>query len=129
MRLIVIITSAWLMALTYGGAAGAQERALEGDIKAQRAAAARSLSWRTMTGFWEGDGLIHLGAGTVSKQEMEVTYRDNPSGLVDRIVALMRLKLAPSTLSALKTYASRVSWWQRVDLIVLILLTPDVNVA
>ncbi|MDJ0769368.1 MAG: DUF1800 family protein [Ilumatobacter sp.] len=96
---------------------------------AQRTATARSMQWRSMSGYWDGDGLIHLGGGTISKTEVETTYRGQPVALLDRFLELMQIDLSPSSHEALRTYARTSHWWERSDLLSLILLTPDLHVA
>jgi hypothetical protein len=49
--------------------------------------------------------------------------------LIDRILDLMHVELSATTTTALRSFATAASWWERVDLIALILLTPDLNTA
>ena len=95
----------------------------------QRTYAARHFGWRTMRGYWDGDGLIRLGGGTISRAEIESTYRNDPNGLVDRILQLMGLDPSASSRNALYAYSQASEWWERNDLIPLALMMPDINVA
>jgi uncharacterized protein (DUF1800 family) len=95
----------------------------------QRTYAALHFGWRTMRGYWDGDGLIHLGGGTVSRAEIEGTYRTRPNDLVDRILSLMFLNPSASSRNALYAYAQASSRWERNELVQLALMMPDVNVA
>jgi uncharacterized protein (DUF1800 family) len=95
----------------------------------QRTYAARHFGWRTMRGYWDGDGLIRLGGGTISRAEIESTYRNDPNGLVDRILQLMGLNPSASSRNALYAYSQASEWWERNDLIPLALMMPDINVA
>jgi uncharacterized protein (DUF1800 family) len=96
---------------------------------AQRAACAQSFGWRTMREYWEGDGLIHLAGGTISKTEIEFTYRTKPVELVDRILSLMQITLSATSRNALLTYSSNSQWWERQQLIFLALMAPEFHVA
>ena len=96
---------------------------------AQRAACAQSFGWRTMREYWEGDGLIHLAGGTISKTEIEFTYGTKPVELVDRILSLMQITLSATSRNALLTYSSNSQWWERQRLIFLALMAPEFHVA
>jgi uncharacterized protein (DUF1800 family) len=96
---------------------------------AQRTSTAQSFGWRVMSGYWSGDGLIHLAAGSISRNEIEHTYRDQPVALVDRILELMRVELSPTSRTALTTFSEGSAWWERSDLVRLAFLTPDFHVA
>lgn len=99
---------------------------------AQRASCAQSFGRRTMRGYWNGDGLIHLGGGTISKAEIEGTYAALPNGpaqLVDRILSLMQVTLSPSSRQALLTFSKNAQRWERNQLILLTLLAPEFHVA
>ncbi len=41
----------------------------------KRTDTARRFAWRSMSRYWDGDGLIHLAGGTISKTEMHETTR------------------------------------------------------
>lgn len=97
---------------------------------ARRTETARSFVWRSMSGYWNGDGLIHLGNGTLSRTEIEqTTYRDDPDGLVDRMLALLGIQLSNGSRQALVTMSRQCSRWERTDLLPLILIAPDFHVA
>ena len=96
---------------------------------AQRATAARHYAWRTMPHYWDGDGLVHLAGGTLSQTEVSTTYLNNPAGLVDRVLQLLRITVTPSTRDALVAYTSSVAWWERNLVVTLALLSPDMNLA
>ena len=97
---------------------------------ARRTETARQFVWRSMTGYWGGDGLVHLRRGTISRTEIEeTTYRDDPVGLLDRMLALMDVRLSATSRQALVTLAEQSSRWERTDLLPLILIAPDFHVA
>ncbi len=96
---------------------------------AQRASCAQSFGWRTMDGYWDPGGLIQLAAGTITRNEIEVTYRNQPDQLVDRILTLMQITLSPSSREALLTFSRNAQWWERNQLILLTLLAPEFHVA
>jgi uncharacterized protein (DUF1800 family) len=96
---------------------------------AKRTETARQFSWRSMTGYWSGDGLIHLAAGTISRTEVENVYRDQPDALLDRFLELMQLTLTPASLAALRTFMRASSRWERSDVLPLILLAPEFHLA
>jgi uncharacterized protein (DUF1800 family) len=96
---------------------------------AKRTDTARTYAYRSMQGYWNGDGLIHLAAGTISRNEIENTYRNDPVGLLDRFLERMHLTLSSSTYAALRRYSEQSQWWERTDLLALILSAPDLHVA
>jgi uncharacterized protein (DUF1800 family) len=95
---------------------------------AKRTEATRQFMWRSMSGYWNGDGLIHLGGGTISRSEVETTYRNQPVALLDRFLTLMGVTLSSSSYGAVRTYLEQSSWWERSDALFLILLAPDLHV-
>lgn len=96
---------------------------------ARRTDVARTFVWRSMTGYWNGDGLIHLANGALSRDEIQDTYRDRPADLVDRMLELMGVELTAGTRNALVAMSTAISRWQRTDLLPLILIAPDLHVA
>ena len=95
----------------------------------KRTDTARNFAWRSMTGYWDGDGLIHLAGGTISRSELQDDYRDRAVELLDRFLELMQINLSSSTHQALATLSQQMSRWERSDLLAMILLAPDFHVA
>lgn len=97
---------------------------------AARTETARSFVWRSMSGYWGGDGLIHLKNGTLSKDEIQGTpYRNDPDGVVDRMLELMDVQLSAGSRAALVDLSRKFNQWQRTDILPLILIAPDFHVA
>lgn len=96
---------------------------------AKRTDAARQFAWQSMRGYWNGDGLIHLSGGTISRAEIDGTYRDRPADLVDRFLELMHLDYSSNTRSALVAMSIAAERWERTDLLALILVAPDFHLA
>ncbi len=97
---------------------------------AKRTDTAQAFAWRSMTGYWNGDGLMRLAGGTISRTEItEGTYRDQPLALLDRMLELMRLTLTPSTHAVLSAHSTQSERWERSDLLALIMLAPELHVA
>jgi uncharacterized protein (DUF1800 family) len=96
---------------------------------AKRTDTARQLVWRSMSGYWNGDGRIHLGRGSITRTEVEADDSGAPKAVLDRMLDLMDLSLRSSTYDALLTYARRAQRWERSDLVMLILLAPDFHTA
>ncbi len=96
---------------------------------AKRTDAARQFAWQAMREYWEGDQLIHLAGGTISKTEIYETYRDRPADLVDLFLARMKLTVTPATRSALVAFSTSAERWVRSDLLALILVAPDFHLA
>jgi uncharacterized protein (DUF1800 family) len=94
----------------------------------QRALAARYFMWSTMLGFWAGDGLIHLGGGTISRAEVEA-HAASPEAFVDLLLSYMRVNATPASREALYAHARANPWYDRLELVGLILLLPEVQVA
>ena len=95
----------------------------------KRTEVARSMAWRSMTGYWSGDDLIHLAGGNISRTEVVEDYGEFPIELLDRVLELMRVKLSSSSHRALGSLSEKMSRWERNGLIALILLAPDFHVA
>jgi uncharacterized protein (DUF1800 family) len=94
-----------------------------------RTSVARHLAWRTMRGYWEGDRVIRLAGGTISRDEIERTYRNQPNAVVDRILDLMRLNPTTESRNALYAYSAQSEWWERNDVVFLAMLMPEFHVA
>ena len=47
--------------------------------------------------------------------------------LVDDLLAMMRLTVTPTTLAALYTFATASSRWERINVMLLILLMPELH--
>lgn len=96
---------------------------------AKRTESARRSAWQSMRGYWDGDELIHLAGGTISKTEVYETYRDRPADLVDRFLELMHLSYSSASRDALVAYSTASERWERADLLALILVAPDFHLA
>ena len=96
---------------------------------AKRTDAARQFAWQAMRGYWNGDGLVHLTGGTISKDEIDGAYRDRPADLVDRYLELMDLSVSTPTRDALVSFSTASQRWERPDLLALILVAPDFHLA
>lgn len=94
-----------------------------------RSSVARHLAWRTMQGYWDGDRVIRLAGGTISRNEIEQTYRDQPNAVVDRVLDLMRLNPTAESRNALYAYSADSEWWERNELVFLAMLMPELHVA
>lgn len=95
---------------------------------AQRSLAARQFMWQSWLGFWAGDGLIHLGAGTISRAEAEA-MAGQPDQFVDVLLSKMMLPLTPASREVMYAHSRASQWFERLDLVGLALLAPEVHVA
>lgn len=96
---------------------------------AKRTEAVRHVVWRSMRGYWNGDGVIHLARGTISKTEVQEAWASAPLAVIDRYLELANLSVTNSTYDALATFSRASSRWERADLFHLILLAPELQVA
>lgn len=94
----------------------------------KRALAARFFMWNTMLGFWAGDGLIHLGGGTISRAEAEA-YDGQPEQFVDLLLTRMRFTPTQTSRDVLYAHARASRWWERISMVSLVLMLPEMNVA
>ncbi|MEI7991710.1 MAG: DUF1800 family protein, partial [Actinomycetota bacterium] len=75
------------------------------------------------------ENLMRLPGGTITRQEIEVTYQYRQAELVQRLCDLMRVRLCAESMSALVAFTNSAPLYQRPDLVKLILLTPDMHIA
>jgi len=95
-----------------------------------RAATARHVAFYVLGDYWDGAGM-RLAGGTLSRAEVEATA-DSPAArqaLVGRVADLMQIALTPSTRAALDEFAGNAAWWELHDLVELIFVSPEMNVA
>ncbi|MFZ4719238.1 MAG: DUF1800 family protein [Ilumatobacteraceae bacterium] len=102
---------------------------IDSGSMAARGAMAAAIAAKAGSGYWHGDGLIHLVGGTISHDEITKTYATRPAALVNRILYLMRVQVSPTTLRALVDYATNVPVTERQHLVKLILTCPDMHLA
>jgi uncharacterized protein (DUF1800 family) len=96
---------------------------------AKRTETARSIAWRSMQGFWNGDGLIHLKNGTIARTDITETWSDQPLMMLDELIRLTDVELSSGSYDALAAFANNSPRWDRVDLFHLMLFTPELQVA
>lgn len=96
---------------------------------AKRTATVRSVVWRSMDGYWNGDGLMHLRNGTISRADVTDSWRDDPRRVLDEFLGLSDLRLTATSYDALLAFSQQSERWERSDLFHLILLAPELQVA
>jgi uncharacterized protein (DUF1800 family) len=96
---------------------------------AERAYTARYFASRTMPGYWDGDGLIRLARGAISRVQIEGTFAAQPEQLVDVMLDLMDLTPVDSTRQALYAHVRSCEWWERHLTVGIILTMPDFHLA
>lgn len=75
------------------------------------------------------ENLMRLPGGTITREEIEVTYQYRQAELVQRLCDLMRVRLCAESMNALVSFANIAPLYQRPELVKLILLTPDMHIA
>ena len=96
---------------------------------AKRTETVRQVIWRSMTGYWSGDGLLRLKNGTISRTDVQETWRDEPLKVIDEILRLTDLELTAGSYEALAEFSRNSERWERSDLFHLVMLAPDLQVA
>ena len=96
---------------------------------AKRTETARSMIYRSMKGYWSGDGLIHLKNGTISRADVTDTWRDQPTKVLDEILRLTDITLTPGSYDALASFSTASARWERSDLFHLVMFSPELQVA
>ncbi len=96
---------------------------------AKRTETARSVVWRSMQGYWNGDGLIHLKNGTISRTDVTETWRDQPLKVLDEVLRLTDVRLTSGSYDALAAFATNSERWERSDLFHLVMFAPELQVA
>lgn len=94
---------------------------------AQRALAARYFMWTSMAGYWAGDGLLHLGGGAMSRAEIEA-MAGQPEHFVDQLLARTFITyLSDQSKQVLYDHARATPWYERHEMLALVLLAPEVH--
>lgn len=96
---------------------------------AKRTETVRSILWRSMQGYWNGDGKLHLRNGTISRTDVQETWRDQPLKVIDEVLRLSDLELTAGSYQALADFSSNSERWERSDLFHLVMLAPELQVA
>ena len=97
---------------------------------AKRTETVRSMVWRSMQGYWNGDGLIHLKNGTIARDDVTETWagpavegaRRDPPADRHHADAGDRMPRSPHSRQA----SAR---WERSDLFHLVMFSPELQVA
>ncbi len=97
---------------------------------AQRAAAARHVSYFVLADYWDGPGM-RLRRGWIPRTEVWATGSDPAKrrALVRRITDLMGISLGAATLAALDEFAVNAKLDELHDLVELIYVSPEMNAA
>ena len=95
----------------------------------KRTEAAQILADRAAPGYVDGDGLIRLAGGAISRHEIEVLYAAQPQTVLDRILELMGVTLSPDSYDTLLAFAVDAPPSERIDLVHMIFLTHDFHLA
>ncbi len=103
---------------------------------AARISTAQSFFWRLMDTYWDDTGpqarTIVLPGGSITRDQIVGTTGATampPHTLVDTLLSMMRLTASGSTRAALYAYVDSRDRWSRIDVLLLMLLMPDLNVA
>lgn len=97
----------------------------------RRASAARHVSYFLLGSFWGGDGLITLPAITITFAEIQASGASAAArrDIVTRFATGMQITLGPASRAALDEFAGNASWIELTDLIILLLIIPEMNLA
>jgi uncharacterized protein (DUF1800 family) len=102
---------------------------------AQRTNCGQMFFWRLMDTYWDesgpGAGTITLPGGSLTRAQI-TSSPDSPAKatkLVDDLLAMMRLTATPTTLTALYDFAKASNRWERIDVMLLIFLMPELHTA
>ncbi|HSJ90729.1 MAG TPA: DUF1800 family protein [Ilumatobacter sp.] len=101
---------------------------LNASAMGYRALAARYFMWTAMAGFWAGDGLLHLGAGPISRAQVEA-LAGAPEQFVDLLLSHMRFTPTPHSRSVLDDFARSTAWPHWPNLVLLVLMLPEMHTA
>lgn len=97
----------------------------------RRASAARHVAYFVLGSFWGGTGAIRLPAATITFGEVQASAASAASrrNIVTRFATGMQIDLGPASRAALDEFASTASWPELTDLIMLLLISPEMNLA
>ena len=102
-----------------------------------RARIAQGFVWNAMRTYWaDGGGVVRFRNGSMTRAEITATsgwpdYEPDLSDadLVDRMAQLMEVRLSPGSRQHLIDHVAAGDVWQRTDVILLILLAPELHLA
>ncbi|HUF97828.1 MAG TPA: DUF1800 family protein, partial [Ilumatobacter sp.] len=97
----------------------------------RRASAARHAAYFVLGTYWGGDGLIRLPAATITLAEVQASAASAAArrDMVSRFAAGMQLSLGTASRAALDEFAGNASWTELSDVVMLLLITPEMNLA
>ena len=102
---------------------------INASAMAKRTETVRDIVYRSMTGYWSGDGLLHLAEGDISREEIQETWRHTPLQVLDRVLELTNLTLNQHSYDALASFVTNSERWERIDVAYLVMMAPEMQVA
>jgi uncharacterized protein (DUF1800 family) len=102
---------------------------------AKRTQAGQTFVWRLMDTYWDDTGpeagTITLPGGTLTRAQITAgpDSAAKATKLVDDLLSMMRLTCTPTTLSALYEFAKASNRWERIEVMLLIFLMPEMHTA
>ena len=102
-----------------------------------RARTAQQMNWAAARNYWSGDdGPITLAGGSIMRSEItaRTPWPDSQpvlsnAALVARLLELMRIQLSPAATAEIVRYADGATVWERNNAVLLIMLTPEMQMA
>jgi uncharacterized protein (DUF1800 family) len=98
---------------------------------AQRTFAGQMFFWNVMDGYWENEE-ISLPGGVITRTQVTGEGPGDPMDphvLVDSLLSHMRLTPTATSRNALYAFADQTNQWERINVLLLIFLMPELHVA
>ena len=101
---------------------------------AARTYAAQVVFWNLTDTYWDPGGGVTLPGGTITRAQIaanrDSSTRSAPRQLVDTFLSYMRCsRQSQTSRDALYAFAEGISRWERINLLWLIFLMPEMHVA
>ncbi|NQY56364.1 MAG: DUF1800 family protein [Ilumatobacteraceae bacterium] len=99
----------------------------------RRANGVQSVAWATQRTYWDDGGEMRLADGNISREELTARNNGTPvmssAQVIDRITDLCRLDISTALRSDLLAYLDSINVWERNNVLFLLLVAPEMQMA
>ncbi|MEO1057278.1 MAG: DUF1800 family protein [Actinomycetota bacterium] len=99
----------------------------------RRARAVQSFAWATQRTYWDDGGEMRLADGNISREELTARNNGTPvmssAQVIDRITDLCLLEISSGLRADLIAYLDSIPVWERNDVLFLLFVAPEMQLA